>query len=373
VHVFTGGYAETGTDEGRQVEADLVTVARSQGARVIGPNCMGIHRPAARWTFRHDLPVMDGSLGIVAQSGGITIAAIRLAAAHGIGVSAAISFGNAADVSAAEAIGWLVADERTERLAVYLESAGDKHLPDALANAAARKPVSAWISGRGPHSARAALFHTGARGGPPAADLVATADFRVVRDLPSLLGLPSSNRDGGHVHDPPSTCVLSISGGVSVIVTEALEQAGVRLADVSSRTSAVIAQAGGDLLGNASNPIDLGGSYLSRGRLRAVIAALGADPNVEVLVLHIAVDYLEEAAGRHPGFVEAWFEAVIDAVCEADLSCVALVWPVGISSNEGWVTDRLDAARIPAETDVIALPERLAEAFACSPGHPPRH
>ena len=39
--LFSAGYTETGTDEGKKLQAELTRIARSSGMRIIGPNCMG--------------------------------------------------------------------------------------------------------------------------------------------------------------------------------------------------------------------------------------------------------------------------------------------------------------------------------------------
>ena len=53
--LFTAGYKETGTDEGKALEEKLVSVARGSGMRLFGPNCMGIYSPKSCLSFFPEL------------------------------------------------------------------------------------------------------------------------------------------------------------------------------------------------------------------------------------------------------------------------------------------------------------------------------
>jgi len=69
VHAFTGGFAELGTSDAVDLQRELVSTCDAAGVTLIGPNCMGVYRPRAGIAFRADQPMLDGSVGLVAQSG----------------------------------------------------------------------------------------------------------------------------------------------------------------------------------------------------------------------------------------------------------------------------------------------------------------
>ena len=69
VHILSAGFRETGTEEGRQLEARIQAIARDAGLMVLGPNCMGPYSPSSRLTAWGAIPGMSGRLGIISQSG----------------------------------------------------------------------------------------------------------------------------------------------------------------------------------------------------------------------------------------------------------------------------------------------------------------
>ena len=70
VHVFTSGFSETSTTEGVEMEKVVREVATRNHIRVVGPNCLGVHSPAAQFSTIGDITNKSGSAAFVAQSGG---------------------------------------------------------------------------------------------------------------------------------------------------------------------------------------------------------------------------------------------------------------------------------------------------------------
>ena len=359
IHVFTGGFAETGTQAGRKLQDELRRAVVDAEARLIGPNCMGIHRPSYGWTFRHDVPMTSGTVGLVSQSGGVAIAGIRLAAKRGL--SAALSLGNCADLEIADGVALLAADDETEEIAVYVESAGSGRLMDAVREAARRKPVRVWAVGTTPRANAAATYHTGAPGGPLADDLQA-AGADVVGSLEELINGTTARCAG--VPAPPrvsrSVVTVSISGGVSVILSEALERAAFTLPTLPEATQARLAKIGEPLAANVANPIDLGGSYLSRGRIRAAMDLLAAEPGIDHLVVHLALDYLEEVEARHEGFVPGWLSTVLEGLGARRGPTTAFLWPRAVSDWDTVARKRCAAAGIEVVDDLGDLVRTIA-------------
>jgi acyl-CoA synthetase (NDP forming) len=96
IHVLTAGFSEIGTPEGRELEARLAAIAKERNLRIIGPNCMGPYSPASHLTAWGGIPGLDGRLGIISQSGGVTQRFTEYISSLGVGVSKAASIGNAA-------------------------------------------------------------------------------------------------------------------------------------------------------------------------------------------------------------------------------------------------------------------------------------
>ena len=69
--LFTAGYRETGTDEGRNLEETFVRIARKTGMRLFGPNCMGIYAPKSGLSFFPELSNQSGPVGFISHSGSL--------------------------------------------------------------------------------------------------------------------------------------------------------------------------------------------------------------------------------------------------------------------------------------------------------------
>ena len=269
VQLYTAGFAETGEPEGIELQKRLVEIARSGGIRIIGPNCMGIYCPESGMSFSMDFPRESGSVGLICQSGGNTIYIIRSAAVRGLRFSKAISYGNACDINECDLLEYMADDPETKVIAAYIEGATDgQRLVKALSRAAAVKPVVIFKGGYTEGGGRATASHTGSLAG---ADLVwdgllkqmgAIRVYSVEEMTDVLVALL-------HMRPPLgfNLCAVGIGGGSSVLATDEMERAGLRLpaipAETGNRMRELIPLAGGML----SNPIDafpLVGLVLSR-------------------------------------------------------------------------------------------------------------
>ena len=118
--VISSGFAET--DEGVELERDLVTRMRALGTRVIGPNCLGTHSTRGRITFVPDAPKEVGGVAVLSQSGGLSVDILRLGEARGVAFHSVTSIGNSADLTAAEMLEHLLDSPDTRVVGLYLES-----------------------------------------------------------------------------------------------------------------------------------------------------------------------------------------------------------------------------------------------------------
>jgi acyl-CoA synthetase (NDP forming) len=124
--IHTAGFAETGDDRGRALQAEISRIA-GKGIRVVGPNCFGIHCPKGGVTL---LPGFDysrkqGAVAMISQSGGIANDFAHEAQIAGIGLSKVISYGNGCDLGAVELLDYLADDPDTAYVAAYLEGVRD--------------------------------------------------------------------------------------------------------------------------------------------------------------------------------------------------------------------------------------------------------
>ncbi|MEV4944728.1 GNAT family N-acetyltransferase [Streptomyces sp. NPDC053755] len=143
--VLSAGYAETGTEAGRDRQRALVRQARSYGMRIIGPNAFGIINTSDGARLNASLaPQMPaaGRIGLFTQSGAIGIALLAGLHRRGAGLSSFISAGNRADVSGNDLLQHWYDDPATDVVLLYLESIGNPRKFTRLARrTAAVKPV----------------------------------------------------------------------------------------------------------------------------------------------------------------------------------------------------------------------------------------
>lgn len=233
--IHTAGLGESG-EEGKKTQERIRAQIREAGVRVVGPNCAGIVNmmesmilsPIACYAI-DDLPA--GRIGLISQSGGLTGAYVSRAADRGIGFSYVISTGNEMDLGVSEFAHYLLRDEHTDAIAIFLEALRDVDLFREVAVEAMsrRKPIVVLKVGRTEVGARAAASHTGALTG---SDAVYDAFFRqygIVRvemledlfEVPALFckTKPPKGRNAG---------IITTTGGGATIVLEAAAQAGLR-------------------------------------------------------------------------------------------------------------------------------------------------
>jgi len=164
--VISSGFAETG-EEGRERQEQLLALVRAHGARLLGPNCLGIASAAARLnaTFAAK-PIPAGNIGFSSQSGALGLALLEAAARRDLGLSAFVSIGNKADVSSNDLLEWWEDDPGTDLVLLYVESFGNPRKFARIARRLAReKPVLAMKSGHSRAGQKAAGSHTAALAG----------------------------------------------------------------------------------------------------------------------------------------------------------------------------------------------------------------
>ncbi len=229
--VLASGYTETG-DEGARRQRELIAAAGSM--RILGPNTIGLVNltdsivlSATGALEMDEFPI--GSIGVVSQSGGILGALLSRAAARGIGLSKLVSTSNEVDLELADFIDYLVDDDATKVIALYIEAVRNpaKFRAAALRAARAGKPVVAFKIGRSEAGAKAAVSHTGALAG---ADRMYDALFRQVgiiraQSFADLLDIPAALATGRKLGGL-RVAILTSTGGAGTLVSDSLGVAG---------------------------------------------------------------------------------------------------------------------------------------------------
>jgi succinyl-CoA synthetase alpha subunit len=139
--------------------AEMVELAEMRGARIIGPNCLGLIVPEVCKMGGIGGPAKDaakayqpGRVGVMSRSGGMTTEISSSLTAAGLGVSTAVSIGGDAIIGStyAELMPYFEADEQTEAIVIYTEPGGrmEAQLAEWVKDNNSRLPIVAFMAGK---------------------------------------------------------------------------------------------------------------------------------------------------------------------------------------------------------------------------------
>jgi acyl-CoA synthetase (NDP forming) len=307
--IFSSGFAESGTKEGAALQEEIVRIRKGSRLRVIGPNCMGIYCVESGMSIRSDMPMLaDGKIGLISQSGGVSISVIMAAAERGIGFSKGVSYGNESDLGPPELLHYLSRDPKTEVICLYIEGTRrPDELRAALTDAAARKPLVVLKGGVTSVGNRAVSSHTGAMAGAGEiwealvrqAGAVMASDIDEMLDLAALYSLSTAPR-GKRV------CLLSVSGGFGVFAADQIMGAGFEMPELTEQTRAALSK-NFDAPGTSTkNPVDLAAKFFQPQHFGELFSAFNNEPNIDAFIVIVAIEYLtfvNDKAEQWSGFM----------------------------------------------------------------------
>jgi succinyl-CoA synthetase alpha subunit len=139
--------------------AQMVELAEMRGARIIGPNCLGLIVPEVCKMGGIGGPAKDaakayqpGRVGVMSRSGGMTTEISSSLTQAGLGVSTAVSIGGDAIIGStyAELMPYFEADEQTEAIVIYTEPGGrmEAQLAEWVKDNNSRLPIVAFMAGK---------------------------------------------------------------------------------------------------------------------------------------------------------------------------------------------------------------------------------
>lgn len=224
----SAGYGEAG-DAGRRAEHDLVTLADELGILLAGPNGQGVVSTPARLCAQIVAPYPPpGRIAIASQSGNFVSSFQNWAVQTGVGVSRAVSAGNAAAVNVADYLDWYADDDASAVCLAYLEGVADgRALFERLADVVRRKPVVLVKGGTTSGGQRAAASHTGSL----------ASDDRMFDGMCRQAGITRAatveeafEAAATFATQPlpkgPRTAVLTTAGGWGVVTADAIVRSG---------------------------------------------------------------------------------------------------------------------------------------------------
>ncbi|USH00630.1 acetate--CoA ligase family protein [Thermococcus argininiproducens] len=289
VIIITGGFGELG-EEGKKMEEEILQIARENGIRVIGPNCVGVYVPdtGVDTVFlpeqKMDRP-KNGSIAFVSQSGAFAAAMLDWAALAGIGIGKMVSYGNKLDVDDADLMDYFIHDESIKVVTFYIEGVKEgRKFIEAAKRITKVKPVIALKSGRTEYGAKAASSHTGSLAGADTiydavfkqTGILRAEDFEHMFDVAKAFAkckLPNGDRIG----------IITDGGGAGVMASDAVAKFGLKMAELSEETIKYLKEHFPPHA-VAGNPTDVVGDTDAQ-RYKYAIEAFVNDPNVDAIVI----------------------------------------------------------------------------------------
>jgi acetyltransferase len=283
--VITAGFKEVGA-EGARLEKEIADICHGSGARLMGPNCLGLINThhAMNASFASHMPSVGG-ISVVSQSGALCTAILDWAASRKMGLATLVSIGNKADLDETDFLSAFADDDRTKVIVGYLESigSGDEFIRVAE-SVAAVKPVVILKAGTTSAGSKAASSHTGALAGADIAygaafkraGIIRADTFESLFDFSAALAmqpLPKGDR----------VAIITNAGGPGIMTADAVENAGMKVAALHPDTAGELRE---KLPAAASvgNPIDVLGDADPERYAMAVEAAQN-DPSVDAVIV----------------------------------------------------------------------------------------
>ncbi|HXH59253.1 acetate--CoA ligase family protein [Iamia sp.] len=282
--VTSAGYGEAGPD-GEAAQAALVALCDELGVLLAGPNGQGVVSTPAALCAQIVAPYPPaGRIGVASQSGNFVSSFENLAVATGIGISRAVSAGNAAAVNVGDYLEHFAVDPETAVSLAYVEGVPDgRAFFERIRTVAARKPLVLLKGGATAGGQSAAASHTGS---------LATDD-RVFDGACRQAGATraTSVEDAFEaaatfatqpLPQGPRTVVMTTAGGWGVVCADAIHRSELTLADLAEELRAAIDEKLPPRW-SRSNPVDLAGGE-TRDTIPEVMELIAAHPDVDALI-----------------------------------------------------------------------------------------
>lgn len=262
--VVSTGFGETGP-EGKELERQMLEIARKGNMRVQGPNCMGTYS-SAKSMNASIIDLAPGPMSLVLQSGNFGIDINFNAKARNLGYSCWATIGNQMDMRFHDFVRYIESDDNTKVLLLYMEGLRVENEEDgrkfieAARKTAARLPIAAIKIGRSAAGARAAASHTGSLAGSEQIFDAALKQAGIIRvDSPGQLLDAAEAFSKCKPARGKRIAILTDGGGHGVMATDFAEKYGLEAPVLSAATQSKLK----DILMPhcpIKNPVDLAGT-----------------------------------------------------------------------------------------------------------------
>ncbi|MHA1799602.1 MAG: acetate--CoA ligase family protein [Candidatus Helarchaeota archaeon] len=284
----SSGFSETSDPELVQIQQELETLIQENNrkVRVIGPNCVGITNFENEFTTTDTIfgELEPGPISIISQSGVLGNIIIDLAKSQGLRFNKVISMGNKIDINENDLLDFLLQDEGTKVVAMYLEgvSKGDTRFIQMAKKFTRMKPLITVKNAKTSVGARAAYSHTASMAGNDAiyqgifkqTGIIRAQNFFELFAFSKVLAsqpLPRGNKIG----------ILTASGSLGILACDEIVNQGLKLANLESESIEKMKEKAPHFI-SLKNPVDLGPAQMEMHDI--CVKALFEDPNVDMFM-----------------------------------------------------------------------------------------
>jgi len=280
----SAGYGEAG-EEGQRMQSELVALADELGMLVAGPNGQGVVSTPAGLCAQIVAPYPPaGGIAIASQSGNFISSFMNYAVQTGVGVSRAVSAGNAAAVTIPDYLDYYAEDAATRVALAYVEGVPDgRGFFERTQAVATRKPLVLVKGGATAGGQRAAASHTGSLASDDRvfdgmcrqAGITRAATIEEAFEAAATFAtqpLPKGNR----------VVVLTTAGGWGVVTADAIARSSLELTPLPDGLRAAL-DAKLPPRWSRNNPVDLAGAE-TRDTIPEVLDLIAGHPEVDAVI-----------------------------------------------------------------------------------------
>ena len=311
--MFSSGFAEIDA-AGRAVQEGMRDRCKAAGVLLLGPNCLGIMNIGVGMmltfsTVLESIWPRSGKVSVISQSGAVGAYSAALAMERGIGLCYWVSTGNEAQIDVAQCIRWFAQDDASGPIMAYLEGCKDTAILREALSAAARnrKPVLMLKSGVTDAGRKAVAAHTGSDAGDNDAYEAIFRDTATVRvhSIEEQVDMAYACANG--VYPKGSRlCVISISGGVGVLMADAARAAGLELPSTRQTVQVKIKQL--VPFSSPQNPVDVTAQIINDiGLFNGILALIAQEDSFDIIIIFL------QQLGKQDHHFQGFRDAMLDA------------------------------------------------------------
>jgi len=287
IHILSSGFKELGTPEGIQLEEEIRRMSLRGGLKVIGPNCMGPYVPRSRLMLWGQVPGIPGAMAFLSQSGTLTQRISEHGYFTGMGISKAVSFGNAAVLDSTDYLEYLEGDEETRVIGLYLESVRDgRRFLEVARRVNQKKPMVLWKGGETSSGAGAVASHTGTLAGEDRIweNGLRQAGITRARSLEEVVGTAMAL---SYLNPPKGRrlFILGGGGGNSVYYADICIRVGLQVPPLTGETRDKISALVPAVGSFARNPVDAWRTFYDPDYMSRILEAVFEDPGLDMVIL----------------------------------------------------------------------------------------